>query len=162
MNGGDCMNVVLDTNVLIMSLSFRNEYSFIWESFVRGDYTLCLTNDIMEEYEEVISRNVSPKVARIVVSYLLILPNVRFLDPHYSFGLIKTDFDDNKFVDCAIVANASCIVSEDKHFKELLTIDFPKVDVIGIDLFLNILKSKPYTSPEEESPSLLSEPNFEP
>ena len=46
-------NFVLDTNVLVMSLSLRNQYSHIWESFVRGDYTLCLTNDIMEEYEEV-------------------------------------------------------------------------------------------------------------
>ena len=114
--------------------------------------------ELMEEYEEVISRNLSPKVARIVVSYLLILPNVRFLDPHYSFGLIRADFDDNKFVDCAIVANASCIVSEDKHFKELLTIEFPKVDVIGIDLFLNILKSNTYPSLEEETSSLLNEP----
>ena len=57
---GNCMNVVLDTNVLVMSLSLRNQYSYIWESFVNGNYTLCLTNDIMEEYEEVISRNISP------------------------------------------------------------------------------------------------------
>ncbi|MBR2360275.1 MAG: putative toxin-antitoxin system toxin component, PIN family [Bacteroidaceae bacterium] len=150
-------NFVLDTNVLVMSLSLRNQYSHIWESFVRGDYTLCLTNDIMEEYEEVISRNISPKVARIVISYLLLLPNVRFLDPHYSFGLIKADVDDNKFVDCAIVANASCIVTEDKHFHELHSIEFPKVEIIGIDLFLNILQSKPYQFSEDEIPSLLSE-----
>lgn len=113
----------------------------------------------MEEYEEVISRNISSKVARIVTSYLLILPNVRFLDPHYSFGLIKADIDDNKFVDCAVVANATCIVTEDKHFKELEFVDFPKVEVIGIDLFLNILKAKPYQHAEESPSSLLSEAN---
>lgn len=156
MTNGNCMNVVLDTNVLVMSLSLRNQYSYIWESFVKGNYTLCLTNDIMEEYEEVISRNISPKVARIVTSYLLILPNVRFFDPHYSFGLIKADIDDNKFVDCAVVANATCIVTEDKHFKELRFVDFPKVEVIGIDLFLSILKARPYQNAEESS-SLLNE-----
>lgn len=150
MTDSRCMNIVLDTNVLVMSLSSRSEYSHIWESFVKGDYTLCLSNDIMEEYEEVISRSINPKVARIVISYLLILPNVRFLDPHYSFGLIKTDVDDNKFVDCAIVANAACIVTEDKHFKELQSVDFPKVEVIGVDLFLSILKSRPYQEPEED------------
>ena len=159
MTNGKCMNVVLDTNVLVMSLSLRNQYSYIWKSFVNGNYTLCLTNDIMEEYEEVISRNISHKVARIVTSYLLILPNVRFLDPHYSFGLIKADIDDNKFVDCAVVANATCIVTEDKHFKELEFVDFPKVEVIGIDLFLNILKSNPYQHAEESPSSLLSEAN---
>ena len=132
-------NYVLDTNSLIMSLSFRNEYSLIWNSFVSGKYTLCVTNEIMEEYEEVIARNINSKVARLVISYILLLPNVRFVDPHYSFGLIQADFDDNKFVDCAIVANARCIVTQDHHFDVLKNIDFPKVDVIGIDDFLNLL-----------------------
>ena len=38
-------------------------------------------------------------------------------DPHYTFALIEADKDDNKFVDCAIAANAKCIVTEDvlKH-----------------------------------------------
>jgi len=40
------------------------------------------------------------------------------------------------FVDCAIVANAQYIVTEDRHFKVLETIDFPKVDVVGLDEFL--------------------------
>ena len=157
MTGSRSMDIVLDTNVLLMSLSLRHEYSRIWESFVKGDYTLCLSNDIMEEYEEVISRNINPKVARIVISYLLILPNVRFLDPHYSFGLIKADVDDNKFVDCAICGNAKYIVSEDHHFDILKEYSFPRVEVIGIDLFANILKVRPYSLPDEDSPMLLNE-----
>ena len=140
MTGSRSMDIVLDTNVLVMSLSLRNEYSRIWESFVKGDYTLCLSNDIMEEYEEVISRNINPKVARIVISYLLILPNVRFLDPHYSFGLIKADVDDNKFVDCAIVCAASYIVSNDAHFKCLQNHPFPAVNVISLDEFAEDIK----------------------
>lgn len=87
----------------------------------------------------------------------MILPNVRFLDPHYSFGLIKTDVDDNKFVDCAICANARYIVSEDHHFDVLKKCSFPKVEVIGIDLFTNILKSRSYSSPDEDTPMLLNE-----
>ncbi len=39
--------------------------------------------------------------------------------------------DDNKFVDCAIAANAHFIVTEDKHFKILSEIPFPKVNVIS-------------------------------
>ena len=53
----------------------------------------------------------------------------------------------------------TCIVTEDKHFKELEFVDFPKVEVIGIDLFLNILKSNPYQHAEESPSSLLSEAN---
>ena len=99
-----------------------------------------VSNDILEEYEEVLCRNINPKVARIVLAYIQILPNVKFIDPHYSFGLIKADEDDNKFVDCAIASNAIFIVSEDKHFKELENISFPRVEVIGIDDFLKYLK----------------------
>ena len=56
-------------------------------------------------------------------------------DPHYTFALIEADKDDNKFVDCAIAANAKCIVTEDKHFKVLENIPFPKVEVIGREDF---------------------------
>ena len=101
---------------------------------------LCVSNEILEEYEEVLGRNISPKVARIVLAYMQVLPNVKFIDPHYSFGLIKADEDDNKFVDCAIASNAIFIVSEDKHFNVLATIPFPKVEVIGIDDFLKYLQ----------------------
>ena len=110
------------------------------QKFVKGEYVLCVSNDILEEYEEVLGRNITPKVARIVLAYIQILPNVKFIDPHYSLGLIKADEDDNKFVDCAIASNAIFIVTEDKHFKELENIPFPKVEVVGIDDFLKYLK----------------------
>lgn len=131
--------IVLDTNCLVMSLSTHNSYSEIWKKLVTGEYVLCVSNEILEEYEEVLGSHISPKVARIVLAYMQVLPNVKYIDPHYSFGLIKADEDDNKFVDCAIASNAIFIVSEDKHFKELATIPFPKVEVIGIDDFMKYL-----------------------
>lgn len=62
--------------------------------------------------------------------------NVLHIDPHFRFGLNEADPDDNKFVDCAIAANAKYIVSQDRHFDVLKTIPFPKVDVVTIDEFL--------------------------
>ena len=132
--------IVLDTNCLIMSLSAHNQYAEIWQKFVNGEYTLCVSNEILEEYEEVIARNISPKAARIVLSYMQILTNATFIDPHYSFGLIHADEDDNKFVDCAIASNAIFIVTEDRHYNELVNIPFPKVEVIGIDDFIKYLR----------------------
>ena len=63
-------------------------------------------------------------------------PNVLRKDPYFRFHLIEQDPDDNKFVDCAIVAGADYIVSEDAHFRVLSTIPFPKVNVILLDDFL--------------------------
>lgn len=135
------MNIVLDTNSLIMSISPNSSYRSVWDAFLRGDYTLCITNEIMEEYAEVLARNISPRVSEAIVYAILVRPNVLRFDSHFSFGLITVDADDNKFVDCAIVANAHFIVTEDKHFNALKNIEFPHVDVIGIDDFKDILGS---------------------
>ena len=43
--------------------------------------------------------------------------------------------DDNKFVDCAVAADAEYIVTNDTHFNDLKEIDWPKVSVITIKEF---------------------------
>lgn len=62
------------------------------------------------------------------------LNNVEFITAYYRFGLLK-DEDDDKFVDCAVAANASYIVSHDKDFRILKEIEFPKVRVIDTNEF---------------------------
>lgn len=129
-------NIVLDTNVIVMSISAKSKYRNIWQSFVSGHFTLCVTNEILEEYTEVLSRNINPQVAEAVVFAILTRDNVRKLDPHMHYRLIEADLDDNKFIDCALFANAKFIVTEDHHFDVLKDVQFPHVDVIGIDDFL--------------------------
>ena len=132
-------NIVLDTNVLLMAVSSRSVYHKVWQAFLDGDYTLCVTNEIVEEYVEVLARNINIRVAEVVVYTILTRWNVRKLDPHFRFRMIKADEDDNKFVDCAIVANAGYIVTEDHHFDVLREIKFPVVNIIGIEDFVRLL-----------------------
>ena len=56
--------------------------------------------------------------------------------PFSSYRVIEQDPDDNEFVDCAIVAGADYIVSEDAHFRVLEKIPFPKVKVILLNQFI--------------------------
>ena len=135
-------NIVIDTNCLIMAISSRSNYHKIWKSFLEGDYTLCISNEILEEYAEVLSRNISVNVARYVVFTILERQNVRLITPYYNWKLITADPDDNKFVDCAIAANAKFIVTEDHHFNALKDISFPSVSVINVDDFLKELESR--------------------
>ena len=58
--------VVLDTNVLIASLSRRGNYYPVWEGFQEGKYTLCISNDILEEYIEIIGEKMTPEIAEHV------------------------------------------------------------------------------------------------
>ena len=134
-------NIVLDTNCLIMSLSSKNDYRMIWKAFLDGEYMLCVTNEIIEEYLEVLTRNINIRVAETIVYTILNRKNVLRLDPHFRFHLIEADKDDNKFVDCANAANARYIVTEDHHFNVLKNIEFPKLNVVNIDEFLKILQN---------------------
>ena len=128
--------VVLDTNCLLQSISRRSRYYRIWNDFILGRYVLCVTTEILEEYEEIISRCMSPVVAKIMIATILRANNVRRVDAQFRFRLITTDPDDNKFVDCAIVSNAEYIVTNDAHFNVLQGIPFPHVEVRSIDEFL--------------------------
>ena len=121
--------VVLDTNCLLQSLSQRSQYYKVWEDFVMGRYVLCVSNEILDEYEEIISSHMSSLAARIAVETILRANNVVRVDAQFRFNLITADIDDNKFVDCAIIANADYIVSEDSHFNVLKSIPFPRVEV---------------------------------
>ena len=94
------MNIVLDTNSLIMSIAPRSPYRKVWNAFLSGDYNLCVSNEIIEEYSEVLSRNISPQVSEAIVYAILTRPNIIRKDPHYTFALIEADKDDNKFVVC--------------------------------------------------------------
>ena len=130
------MNIVLDTNCLIMAISAQNEYYQVWQDFLDGKYVLCVTNDIIEEYSEVIARNISPLVSEFIITAILNRKNIKLISPSYAFPLIEADEDDNKFVDCAIIGNAKYIVTQDHHFNILKQISFPKVDVITLKAFL--------------------------
>ena len=121
--------IVLDTNCLLQSLSRRGPYYKVWEDFVMGKYTLCISNSILEEYEEIIASHMSPLAANIAVEAILRANNVVRVDAHYQFHLITADPDDNKFVDCAVVSNAEYIVTEDRHFNVLKTTPFPPVEI---------------------------------
>lgn len=123
-----------------MAISSRGPYFTVWQSFLDGEYTLCVSNEIIEEYLEVLARNINRQVAEAIVYAILARENICKLAPHYRFRLIKADEDDNKFVDCAIAGNAKYIVTEDHHFAILKEVAFPSVAVIGIDAFLKELE----------------------
>lgn len=131
--------IVLDTNCLVQMISLHSPYRPVWQAFRDGRYTLCVSNDILTEYNEILERVANTAVAHNIVNAIARSPYTRMIDPQYRFGLIEQDPDDNKFVDCAIIAGADYIVSEDAHFRILADIPFPSVAVIRLDEFIKDL-----------------------
>ena len=113
---------------------------FGWR-FVHVNITLCLSNEILFEYHEILAKRYNEIIANTIIKELLESHNVEKISPAYRFNLITADPDDNKFVDCAITAGATYIVSNDHHFEELKKYDFPKVDVRSLNEFLQIVKT---------------------
>ncbi len=133
------MRVVIDTNIWIMSLSRRSPYHAIIEAFDNEQFTVLLSNEIMFEYSEKLIEKYGLDTSEAFLNSLDESDNVKMIEPYFKWHLIEADKDDNKFVDCAITANALFIVSEDNHFNILKKIDFPKIEVIRIDDFMERL-----------------------
>jgi len=66
-------------------------------------------------------------------------PNVIFDEPYFKWNLIVPDADDNKFADLAIAGNADYVVTNDKHFNILKSVDFPVVNVISLNDFKRLI-----------------------
>lgn len=137
--------IVLDTNCLLMSIPKNSPYREVWNAFLEERIILCVSNEILEEYLEILSRKITESIANNVISTILNRPNVLLITPYYKFELIQSDVDDNKFVDCAIAAEAEYLVSNDAHFNILKNKPFPKVNVINLISFLKCIQTyKPY------------------
>lgn len=130
--------IVLDTNVLLVSISNRSRLHWVFQGLFNGNYTLCVTTDILAEYAEIIDQHMGVLASESVLGVIENLPNVELITTYYKFHLLKNE-DDNKFVDCAIASNASFIVSHDKDFKILNPEEFPFMSVINTDIFKLVL-----------------------
>jgi len=129
------MKIVLDTNCLVVCLPATSPYYCLWKAFGDKRITLCFTTDIINEYSEVLMRFYYQQFADDVVNELLLSPNVIKTDTYYKWNLITADPDDNKFVDCALNAGADYLVTNDRHFNILKSIDFPPIEVIDLETF---------------------------
>ncbi|MBL7805957.1 MAG: putative toxin-antitoxin system toxin component, PIN family [Saprospiraceae bacterium] len=134
------MKVVVDTNCLIASIPKNNPEHWLYIAFRQERFVWCLSNEILMEYEEVIARFYSMTTANLVLSILLTADNVLLTEPFYRYGLIPQDPEDNKFADLAISANVDYLLSNDRHFQALKKIEFPKVHVVTLEEFENIMR----------------------
>jgi putative PIN family toxin of toxin-antitoxin system len=97
---------------------------------------MAVSTAILEEYMEIISAKTNSIIAHNIGELLMLLGNVEKTEVYFRWNLITSDPHDNKFVDCAVSARVEAIVTNDKHFNILKSIDFPPVEVIDADSFL--------------------------
>lgn len=135
------MRVVLDTNVLLVSIGRRSPFRPIFDALLQQRLTLVLSTGILLEYEEILAQRNGPAVAHNVLEALSNLRNVRRHEVRYQWRMPFADPDDQKFVDAYVAGNADYLVSNDRHFDGLGAAGFPRVQVMSAEAFLNELKA---------------------
>jgi len=130
------MRIVLDTNVLLISIPEKSKYYPIFHALTMGKIDLLINQEIYLEYLEILELRGNPFSINLFNKFILEGPNIHLIDSHYQWNLIPGDPDDNKFSDCAINGNADYLVTNDAHFNVLKSISFPMVNVLNADSFL--------------------------
>jgi putative PIN family toxin of toxin-antitoxin system len=133
------VRVVIDTNILLVSLKRSSENRPIFQGLLDSKYYLVITNEILSEYLEIISKKTNREIANNLGDLLTRLTNIEKIETYYNWLLITEDPDDNKFVDAAVAGNTDYIVTNDRHFKVLKDIEFPSVNICSSKEFLEIL-----------------------
>jgi putative PIN family toxin of toxin-antitoxin system len=133
--------IILDTNVLLVSLAPQSPYFLIFEALIEEKFELVIHNEIISEYEEVISKRYNSAIVNDVLEMVLHLDNTIRQDIYFKWNLIQKDPDDNKFVDIYLASGADYLVTNDRHFDILKDLGFPKINLVKAEEFLEMLQS---------------------
>ena len=134
--------VVIDTNCLRASIPPRSPFYQLYLDFRSEKFDWYVSNEILMEYDEILTATYSQKTSQFILHQLAIAPNVIFTEPAFKWNLVVNDPDDNKFSDLAISSNCHYLVSNDSDFNIFKSIEFPKLTVIDLESFLKIMRSE--------------------
>ena len=133
------MRAVIDTNCLLASIYPSSTHYWLYVAFKAERFDWIVSSEILLEYEEKLQERYSVQTGRLVLNILSVSPNVIYSEPYFKWNLVESDADDNKFADLAIAANADYLVTNDKDFNSLKTLEFPKLSIVNIEEFRKIV-----------------------
>ena len=135
------MKIVLDTNVVVSAFFFGGYPRQILEAVMQGRATAYATREIVEEYEAVFAKMKAGKKGKIPRNLLLpFISRLHIVAPKPTSAICR-DSGDDKFISCAVAANAIYVVDGHKE------ISFPGpgrtakiIKTPGVCAFLSLIK----------------------
>ena len=109
------MKVVIDTNIFVSSFFGGNPRKII-DLWKRGEITLCLSKDILDEYVEVLQRIGLQDGGELEELFSLFAKgfNILFITKTPKIKAVKDDPEDDKFIECAVALKAEVILTGDR------------------------------------------------
>lgn len=77
------LRLVIDTNILLVSVSRRSETHWIIEKFLNKEFDLCISNDVLSEYEEIMDTKLPPDFNKHVADILIFSRNTLKTVPYF-------------------------------------------------------------------------------
>jgi putative PIN family toxin of toxin-antitoxin system len=129
------VKIVLDTNSFISCIGKLSAYRNVFDSFLNREYILCVSTEILLEYEEKFDEFWGPEVTHNLLGTILTAENTSLYDIFYFFHLVHGDVEDNKFADTYLSSNADLLISNDRKLLALNQNEFPQIRVMSLEDF---------------------------
>ena len=132
------MKVVIDTNVLI-SAAWRDkspEAVIVWIAN-QDDWEWVVTQDILDEYKEVLRREKFDLPGETIEGWDHIITNLTSIIEIELLVEFPRDIKDAKFLICALSANADYLITGDKDFEEAYKVGV--ITVISVAEFKRLI-----------------------
>lgn len=133
------MKVVLGTNVVLQMLPGKSRYHGILQAFLAGRFEWIITTDVFLEYIEILQKRASPRAVPLFEQMLFQAPEIADTKVFFFFNTIDSDPDDNKFIDAYLPGSGDYLITWDRHFETLRNVQFPNVQLMNPDEFLQLL-----------------------
>ncbi|MCQ2109727.1 MAG: PIN domain-containing protein [Fibrobacter sp.] len=75
--------IVIDTNAMLQMLGSRTPYHFLWKKFLDEEYVLCVSTEILLEYEEIFREKAAPMISAMFMRVVQFSNNVVRKDPFF-------------------------------------------------------------------------------
>ena len=132
--------VVFDTNVLVSATLSRGKPYTVLELAERGDIDSVTSPDIIDELEDVLSRERLPFESEQIDKFVeKILSMSELVTPEMDLEAVEDDPDDDKVLECAVAGNADYIVSDDSHLLDIE--EYRGVEIVSPDESLSTRNS---------------------
>ncbi len=114
------LKVVIDTNVFVSSF-FGGIPRDIINYWKQSEITLCLSQEIIQEYIEVLNRiglNNTNEIQNLTKLFAEGYNSI-FTATTPQLAIVEADPDDNKFIECAVALDCKIIISGNKHLRDI-------------------------------------------
>jgi putative PIN family toxin of toxin-antitoxin system len=112
--------VVLDTNVFVSALGWKGASRNIFNNCIDGDLELFISTGIFDEIKRVLNYPKLKFRQEEIYEFLdQILEVGNLIETKVNLEIIKDDPSDNKFLECAVSADADYIISRDPHLLKI-------------------------------------------